>query len=139
MNAKNQPAMHIPDSARRRVRVRSQATAAAVVGVAVKVPDSNADRVLIALHHRQGMQTDELAVMLATMPVTLLPVLSGMQASGALLCEPVGPTRGSVLLWKLTNAGAKQAVFALHRDKKNRPRSVFVGGINPWTGAKTRK
>ena len=127
--------------ARRRVRVRSQAVAASgtVVSLTVKVPESKADRVLIALHHRQGMQTDELAVMLATMPVTLLPVLRGMQASGALLCEPVGPTRGSVLLWKLTNAGAKQAVFALHRDKKNRPRSVFVGGINPWTGAKTRK
>ncbi len=127
--------------ARRRVRVRSQAVAASgtVVSLAVKVPESKADRVLIALHHRQGMQTDELAVMLATMPVTLLPVLRGMQASGTLLCEPVGPTRGSVLLWKLTNAGAKQAVFALHRDKKNRPRSVFVGGINPWTGAKTRK
>ena len=126
---------------RRRVRVRSQAVAASgtVVSLAVKVPESKADRVLIALHHRQGMQTDELAVMLATMPGTLLPVLRGMQASGALLCEPVGPTRGSVLLWKLTNAGAKQAVFALHRDKKNRPRSVCVGGINPWTGAKTRK
>ena len=126
---------------RRRVRVRSQAVAASgtVVSLAVKVPESKADRVLIALHHRHGMQTDELAVMLATMPVTLLPILRGMQASGTLLCEPVGPTRGSVLLWKLTNAGAKQAVFALHRDKKNRPRSVFVGGINPWTGAKTRK
>lgn len=131
--------MNLP--ARRRVRVRSVAV---VVGVsqtptAEPVPEAKADKVLIALHHRPEMPTEDLAVMLATMPLTVLSVLRSMAGSGLLDSAPSGPGKGASLVWKLTTHGAKQAVFAIHRDRKARPRSTFVGGINPWTGAKMRK
>lgn len=105
-------------------------------GDLVEVPDYKADKVLIALHHRPGMTTGDLGVMVATMPLTLLPILQAMAAKGVVKGEPISPEKGSSMLWKLTYEGAKAAVFALHRERKARPKSTFVGGCNLWTGAK---
>lgn len=133
---------------RRRVRVRPAGVATTVsLGVGViatkalpaEVPEQKSDKVLIALHYRPGMVTSDLAVMLATMPSTLLPTLRVMALKGTIESAPASPTRGASLLWKLTHEGAKAAVFALHRERKHRPKSTFVGGLNPWTGAKVRK
>lgn len=107
-------------------------------GEPVAVPDDKADKVLVALHHRPGMGSHELAVMVSTMTPTLLPMLKVMEAKGAIKSEPATLLRGSSLVWKLTQAGAKEAVFAIHRAKKTGPKSTFVGGLNPWTGAKMR-
>lgn len=132
----------------RRVRVRSAGvtTMAALEARAVapktppeEVPEQKSDKILIALHFRSEMPTSALALLLATMPVTLLPALKSMEHHGTVESKPESPAKGAPLVWKLTQAGAKAAVFALHRDRKNRPKTVFVGGNNPWTGAKMRK
>lgn len=125
----------------RRTRLRSAAMPTPTElprGDPVEVPDYKADKVLVALHHRPGMVTSDLAVMVATMPLTLLPILQAMAAQGVVKGEPINPERGSSMLWKLTHEGAKAAVFALHRERKKRPKSTFVGGTNLWTGAKMR-
>lgn len=107
-------------------------------GTPVVVPDDKADKVLIALHHRPGMGSHELAVMVSTMIPTLLPMLEVMKARGAIRSEPATLVRGSSLVWNLTQSGAKEAVFAIHRARKKGPKTTFVGGFNPWSGAMMR-
>lgn len=133
---------------RRRARVRPAGVATmASLGAGViatkalpaEVPEQKSDKVLIALHYRSGMRTSDLAVMVATMPATLLPTLRLMALKGIIESEPVSHTREASLMWKLTHDGAKAAVYALHRDRKSRPKTTFVGGRNPWTGAKMRR
>lgn len=107
-------------------------------GTTAAVQQDKADKVLIALHHRQELGTHELAVMVSTMQPTLIPLLNAMEADGAIKSEPSTLIRGSALTWKLTHDGAKEAVFAIYRAKKTGPKSTFVGGTNLWTGAKMR-
>lgn len=106
---------------------------------AAPVPEAKTDKVLIALHHRPEMTTEGLAVMLATMPALVSHVLQSMLDSGLIESTTYRRSGAVIVDWKLTTHGAKQAVFALHRDRKARPKTTFIGGINPWTGAKMRK
>lgn len=92
------------------------------------------DRVLASLHVRKEANTAELAALLATHSVVIQPLLQHMLAM-QLLVETVS---SPISLWKLTFSGAKEAVFAFHRVRAASPRTMFVDGINPWTGVKVR-
>lgn len=102
------------------------------------VTKERVDKVLASLHVRKEAHTEEIAALLATHSVVIAPLLQYMAVSG-LLVEVVSSEKNSpISLWKLTFSGAKEAVFAFHRVRAASPRTMFVDGINPWTGVKVR-
>lgn len=102
------------------------------------VTQERIDLVLAALHIRKEANTWELASLLSTHHVVIAPLLQHMVGQ-QLLAETVSkPESGPIPSWKLTFLGAKEAVPAFYRVRASRPRTTFVGGMNPWTGVRMR-
>lgn len=102
------------------------------------VTQDRIDQVLSSLHVRKEANTWELASLLSTHHVVITPLLQYMLAMQLLAESPSGKETGAISVWRLTFSGAKEAVYAFHRVRASRPRTVFADGINPWTGVKMR-
>ena len=102
------------------------------------VTKERVDKVLASLHVHKEAHTGEIAALLATHSVVIAPLLQYMAVSGLLVEVVSSEKNGQISLWKLTFPGEKAAIFAFHRVKSAGPRTIFVDGVNPWTGVKVR-
>ena len=100
------------------------------------------DKLLVALHHRQTMTKAELLTLTGLTESQLLRVIGRLQTdqsiTGARLPRQGDEERGKKA-WSLTEKGAKEAIFSLHRQKQVAVRTRFAGGVNIWTGAQVRQ
>lgn len=98
--------------------------------------EARVDRLLVSLKGRKEVVTEDLAACLAVHSVIVTPILHYLEALGWLCCRELRSEGKATQLWKLTIAGAREAVFAAHRARTTGMRTAFADGINPWTGAK---
>lgn len=122
----------------RRSRKPTIAAPIKILALPAGVAKERVDKVLSLLHVCGEASTDRIAVLMSLHKVIISPVVAHLSKQKWLVEEVSGPKNAKITVWKLTNSGAKEAVFAYHRDKSRCPRTFFAGGVNPWTGVNTR-